>query len=71
MLSLFQLFATSWTIAGQAPPSMGLFWGEYWSRLPFPTPGDLPGPGIKPVFPVAPALAGGFFTPEPPGKSTI
>ena len=37
----------------------------YWSRLPFPSPGDLPNPGIKPVFP---ALAGGFFTTEPPGK---
>ena len=39
---------------------------EYWSGLPFPTPGDLPHPGIKPKSPVAPALAGGFFTTEAP-----
>ena len=41
---------------------------EYWSVLPFPTPGDLPGPGIKPAALASPALAGGFFTIEPPGK---
>ena len=41
---------------------------EYWSGLPFPSPGDLPGPGIEPV---SPALAGGFFTTEPPGKLTV
>ena len=39
---------------------------EYWSRLPFLPPGDLPDPGIKPVSPVVHALAGGFFTTEPP-----
>ena len=60
-----QLFATLWTVACQAPLSMGLFRQEYWSWLPFPSPGDLPDPGIEPVFP---ALAGGFFTTEPPGK---
>ena len=38
---------------------------EYWSGLPFPSPGDLPGPGIEPGFPV---LADGFFTTKPPGK---
>ena len=38
---------------------------EYWSRLPFPTPGNLPSPGIKPMSPASPALAGGFFTTEP------
>ena len=38
---------------------------KYWSRLPFPSPGDLPNPGIEPM---SPALAGGFFTTEPPGK---
>ena len=43
----------------------GFFRQEYWSRLPFPSPGDLPDPGIKPVSPV---LAGGFFTTEPRGK---
>ena len=41
---------------------------EYWSGLPFPPPGDLPDPGIKPA---SPALAGGFFTAEPPGKPDI
>ena len=42
---------------------------EYWSRLPFSPPGDLPELGIKPVSPaVSPAMAGGFFTSEPPGK---
>ena len=46
-------------IACQAPPSMGFSRQEYWNRLPFPPPGDLPDPGIKPVFL---ALAGGFFT---------
>ena len=40
----------------------------YWSGLPFPPPGDLPDPGIKPVSLACPALAGGFFTVEPPGK---
>ena len=41
---------------------------EYWSGLPFPSPGDLPHPGIKPMSPVSPGLAGGFFTTEPRGK---
>ena len=53
-----QLFATPWTVADQAPPSMEFFRQEYWSGLPFPSPGDLPNPGIKPP---TPALAGGFF----------
>ena len=44
---------------------------EYWSGLPFPTPGDLPNPGIEPVSPKAPALAGRFFTTEPPGKPML
>ena len=44
---------------------MGVFRQEYWSEKPFPPPGDLPNPGIKPV---SPALASGFFTAEPPGK---
>ena len=54
-----------WTVACQAPLSMGFSRQEYWSELPFPSPGDLPDPGIKPV---SPALTGGFFTTEPPGK---
>ena len=60
--------ATSWTVAHQAPLSLGFFGQQYWSGLPFPTPGDLPNPGIKPVYP---ALAGEFFTTEPPGKLYI
>ena len=58
-LSCVRLFETPWTIAGQAHLSIG-FWGqEYWSALPFPPPGDLPDPGVKPD---SPALAGSFFT---------
>ena len=61
---------TPWTIAHQAPLSMGFSRQEYWSKLPFPPPGDLPNRGIKPVFPAALALAGGFLTTELPGLST-
>ena len=64
-LSRVRLFATSWTVAHQAPLSMGFARQEYWSGLPFPSPGDLPNPGIKPM---SPALAGGFFTTEPTEK---
>ena len=53
------------TVAYQAPLSMRFSQQEYWSRLPFPPPGDLPDPGIKLVIP---ALVGSFFTTEPPGK---
>ena len=63
--SRVQLFGTPWTVARQAPLSMGLSRLEYWNGLPFPAPGDLPNPGIKPV---SPALVGSFFTTEPPGK---
>ena len=65
MLSHFshvQLFATPWTIAHQAPLSMGFSKQEYWSGFPCPPPGDLPKPGIEPVSLRSPALAGGFFT---------
>ena len=48
VLGHVQLFATLWTVALQAPPSMEFFRQEYWSRLSFPTPGDLSDPGIKP-----------------------
>ena len=48
--------------------SMGFSGQEYWSGLPFPSPGDLPDPGIKPASPVPPASVGRFFTSEPPGK---
>ena len=57
--SCVQLFVTPWTVAHQAPLSMGFSRQEYWSGLPCPSPGDLPDPGIKPT---SPALAGGFFT---------
>ena len=59
------LFVTSWTAAFQAPRSVRFPRQEYWSGLPFLSAGDLPDPGIKPV---SPALAGRFFTTEPPGK---
>ena len=45
-----------WTVAHQAPLSLGLSSQEYWSGLPFPPPGDLPNPGLKPASPVSPAL---------------
>ena len=63
-----QLFATSWTVACQAPLSMEFSRQEYWSELPFPPPGDLPDPGIEPTSLASPVLAGGFFTTAPPGK---
>ena len=50
-LSCVWLFATPWTVAYHAPPSMGFFRQEYWSGLPFPSPEDLPDPGIEPRFP--------------------
>ena len=53
------------TIACQVPLSMEFSRQEYWSELPFPTPGDLPDPGIEPTF-LASSLAGGFFTTVPP-----
>ena len=54
-----------WTIVCQAPLSVGFFRQEYWSGLPFPSPGGLPNPGMKLM---SPALAGRFFTTELPGK---
>ena len=70
MLSLSHvgLSATLWTAAHQAPLYMGFQRQEYWSRFPFPPPGDLPGPGIEPESLVSPALAGRFFTTKPHGK---
>ena len=59
--SCVQLFVTLWTIAHQAPLSMGSSRQEYWSGLPCPSPGDLPKPGIKPTSLTCSALAGGFF----------
>ena len=56
---------TPWTVARQAPPSIGFSRQEYWSGLSYPTPGDLPDPGFKPTSLMSPALAGGFFTTAP------
>ena len=64
-LSRVQLFATLWTLAYQASLSMGFSRQEYWSRLPFPSPGDLPDPGIEPG---SPTLEADALTSEPPGK---
>ena len=67
MLSRFshvQLFVTLWTVAQQAPLSMGFSRQEYWNGLPCPPPGDLPNPGIKPVSLISPVLQGGFFIPS-------
>ena len=64
MLSCFsrvQLFSTPWTVACQAPLSMGFSRQEYWSGLPFHSPGDLPNPGTEPTSLVFPALAGRLF----------
>ena len=66
-LSCVHLFVTPWTAAHQAPLSMGFSRQEYWSRLPFLPPADLPNPGIEPESSASPALASGFFTTEPPG----
>ena len=64
-----QLFLTPWTVAHQAPLSMGFSRQEYWKGLPFPSPGDLPNPGIEPAALMPPASADGFFTTSaPPGK---
>ena len=60
-----QLFATLWTVAHQAPLSMGSSRQEYWSGLSFPSPGDLPNPGIEPMCLMSPALADRFFTTSP------
>ena len=65
-LSCVRLFATQWTVAYQAPPSMGFSRQEYWSGLPFPFPGALPNPGIEPR---SPALQTETLPSEPPGKS--
>ena len=65
MLSHVRLFATPWTVARQAPLSMGFSRPECWSRLPFPSPGDLPDPGIEPASPAV----GKFYATEPPGQS--
>ena len=67
-LSRVQLSMTPWTVAHQAPLSMGFPRQEYWNGLPFPSLGDLSSPGIKPM---SPAVAGRFFTTEQPGNPTV
>ena len=64
-LSRVRLFATPWTVAQHAPPSMEFSRQEYWSGLPFPSPGDLPDPGIEPG---SPALQADALPSEPPGN---
>ena len=64
-LSHVQLFATPWTVAYKAPPSMGFSRQEYWSGLPFPSPGDLLDPRIETG---SPTLEADALTSEPPGK---
>ena len=64
-LSSVRLFATLWTVVHQASPSMGFSRQEYWNRLPFPSPGDLPNPGSKPG---SPALQADALPSEPLGK---
>ena len=64
-LSHVRLFATPWTVVYQTSLSMGFSRQEYLSGLPFPSPGDLPDPGIELMFPV---LTVGFFTTESAGK---
>ena len=65
---IVQLCATPWTIAHQASPSMEFSRQKYWSGLPFPSPGDLPNPGIKPR---SPALLADDLPSEPPGNPSI
>ena len=69
VISCVLLFAAPWAAAHEAPLSLGFSRQECWSELPFPSPGDLPDPGIELRSPVYPALAGGFLTTEPLGKS--
>ena len=64
-LSCVWLFVTPWTVAYQAPPSMEFSRQEYWSGLPFPSPGDPPNPGVEPM---SPALQADALPSEPPGK---
>ena len=61
-------FTPAWTVAYQAPLSMGFYRQDSWSGLPFPSPGALPDSRTEPA---SPALAGGFFSSEPPGKPCV
>ena len=68
LLRRVRLLATPWTVAYQAPSSMGFSRQKCWSGLPFPSPGDLPNPGIEPGFP---ALQTDALPSEPPGKPLV
>ena len=68
LVAQYSLFVTPWTVARKAPLSMGFSRREYWSGLPFPSPGDLPDSGIKPRFP---ALEADALTSEPPEKPIL
>ena len=68
LLSHVLLFETPWTVAHQAPPSIEFSRQEYWSGLPFPSPGDLPGPGIEPR---SPTLWADALPSEPPGNQAF
>ena len=70
-ISSVQLCVAPWTIALQAPLSMGFSRQEYWDGLTFPPPGDLPQPGIEMSSPVFPLLASRFFTTEPLGNPRL
>ena len=67
-LSRVRLFVTPWTVAYQAPPSMEFSRQEYWSGLPFPSPRNLPDPGIEPG---SPTLRADALPSEPPGKPEV
>ena len=69
--SQVRFFVTPWTVALQAPLSMGWSEQEHWSGLPCPPLGSLPNPGTQSMSPAAPALAGRFFATEPPGKPSL
>ena len=68
VLSHVQFFVTQWTVACRVALSMEFSRQEYWSRLPFHPPEDLPDPRIEPMSLLSPALAGGFFSIASPGK---
>ena len=71
MLRHVRLFVTPWTVARQAPLSMGFSRQEYWSGSPRPPPGELPGPGIEPGSLVSPLSSSRFSTAEPPGTQKV
>ena len=68
VLSHIQLLAAPWTVACQAPLSMGFPRQEYWSGLPFSSPGDITDPGVELLSTVSPALQTDSLPTEPPGK---